>query len=111
MVKVGGKYGLIDKNGKYLVNPQYAELGTNIACNRIWFANDEGKIGFLDGTGKEVISAQFDYLYSGKYISFSRGFYSDGYAIVRLGDKFGIIDKDGKYLVNPQFDGISNWDA
>ena len=57
-----------------------------------------------------MISAQFDYLYPGKYYSFSEGFHSDGYAIVRLRDKYGIIDKDGKYLVNPQFDGVADWD-
>lgn len=36
-------------------------------------------------------------------------FYDDGYAIVRLGDRFGVIDKSGTYTINPQFDGISRW--
>lgn len=103
VVKVGDKYGLIDESGKYLISPQYTDFGTHVMCNRIWFADDAGKNGFLDVTGKVVIPAQFDDFRSGVD---SKGFYSDGYAIVRMGDKFGIIAKDGKYLVNPQFDGI-----
>ena len=31
-------------------------------------------------------------------------FYSDGYAVVPQGKKYGVIDKKGKFLINPQFD-------
>lgn len=36
-------------------------------------------------------------------------FYDDGYAIVRTGDVFGVIDKKGSYVINPQFDGLGTW--
>jgi len=29
--------------------------------------------------------------------------------VVSIGDKCGYIDKDGKYIINPQFDGARNF--
>ena len=85
-------------------------LGEAVSGGLICFANDDKKVGYLDATGKEVIPAQFDYTYTntGKdsFSGTAGSFYDDGYAIVRMGEQFGIIDKNGEYVVNVQFDGI-----
>ena len=35
------------------------------------------------------------------------GFWSDGYCVVKVDKKYGVIDKSGKYVINPLFDSIS----
>lgn len=54
----------------------------------------EGKWGFADLAGKDVISAQYD----------EAGFFSEGLAGVRLGDKWGFVDKTGKLVINIKYD-------
>jgi hypothetical protein len=48
-----------------------------------------GKWGFIDTTGKEIISAQYD-----EAISFE-----DGYARVKFMGQWGVIDKKGNTVV------------
>ena len=110
VVALGGKCGLIDETGAYIVNPMYANLAIGASNGLLWFADDNGKLGYIDTTGKEVIPAQFDYLWDYGYgLSQAGFFYDDGYTVVRLGERFGIIDTTGKYVVNPQFDGIAEY--
>lgn len=73
--------------------PYYSDL--------LAFVDSNGKIGYLNTSGKEVIPAQFD-----RVASLFSTFRDDGYAVVRLGDRYGVIDKTGKYIINPQFDGL-----
>lgn len=106
VVSVGGKYGVIDAKGSYLANPQYEDLSASYSSGMAWFADEDEKIGYLNTKGEVAISAQYDYIYHSKYWGYAGDFYADGYAVVRVGDRYGIIDKTGSYIVNPQFDGI-----
>lgn len=110
VVRLSDKYGLIDEKGKYLVNPIYADAAYYAYCGMLWFADENGRVGYLSTDGKETIPAQFDYIWSyfSTYFSYAYAgdFLADGYAVVRLGDKFGVIDKTGAYIVNPRFDGL-----
>ena len=54
--------------------------------------------GYIDRTGKIVISPQFNEAH----------WFEDGLAVVKIGSKFGFIDKTGKIVINPQFDQ-ANW--
>ena len=97
-VRIGGdagKYGWIDKTGKYVINPQF-DYATGflegLACVRIGDRNT-GKYGYIDKTGKYVIKPQFDHA--------TKLF--EGLARVMIGDdktgfKYGYIDKTGKLL-------------
>ncbi|HYP12494.1 MAG TPA: WG repeat-containing protein, partial [Bryobacteraceae bacterium] len=57
-VKVNGKYGFIDRNGKILVNPQFDDAGmfedgrAPVALGKSW--------GFIDRAGKLVIHPQYE---------------------------------------------------
>jgi len=53
-----------------------------------------GKYGFMDRSGKTVITPQFDGTYG----------FSEGLAVVRVGTKFGYIDTKGAVVITPQFD-------
>jgi len=57
--------------------------------------NVNGKYGFMDRSGKTVITPQFD---------LAAGF-SEGLAAVRVGPKWGYINTKGVVAITPQFDG------
>jgi len=53
-----------------------------------------GKYGFMDGSGKIIITPQFEEV----------GEFSEGFATVLIGDKFGYINTKGEVAITPQFD-------
>ena len=59
---------------------------------------EKGKIGFMDKTGKIVISPQFDSTLTEDGVTFG-----EGLAAVYVGDKWGYIDKTGKFVIPPKF--------
>ena len=58
MVKMGGKYGYMDKNGKMVIEPQFEE-GFEFH-EGIAIVKKDGKYGFIDKTGNFIIAPQFD---------------------------------------------------
>lgn len=92
MYKLDSTFGLIDKTGKVVVNPQFEYIrpfkeGLAAVCK-----ND--KWGFIDKTGKIVINFQFDAVLD----------FHNGKAVIRNNSQCGFIDKKGSYVINPQFD-------
>ena len=61
MVKLNGKYGFIDKEGKEIIPLKYDEVRefreglATVELNKKW--------GFVDKEGKEVISLKYDCVY------------------------------------------------
>jgi len=102
-VKIGEKWGFIDKMGKIVVSPQYDDVYLfydGIAAIRVgdW---KTGKWGFIDKTGKEVVPPQYDEI----------GDFRDGLAAIQVGGKWGFIDTTGKEVIPPKYDyayGFSN---
>ena len=84
-------------------------MGNEYTSDRVWFVNEQAKLGFLDKRGNEAIPAQFDYV-SRPYGNY-HGFYTDGYAVVGAEGKRGIIDENGNYLVAAQLDDIAYFDV
>ncbi|MBC6109007.1 WG repeat-containing protein [Pedobacter sp. CCM 8938] len=94
------KWGFIDKTGKEIIHIQFSEVSkfSNGFCA---VKNTLGKWGYINNAGQIVINCQFDeaQVFLGKK------------AVVKTGDKYGVIDENGKYLTNPQFDfAISDGD-
>src|ERR1035441_6437514 len=56
--------------------------------------NVNGKYGFMDRSGKTVVTPQFD----------GAGGFSEGLAQVRVGTKSGYINTKGVLVITPQFD-------
>ena len=46
-----------------------------------------------------MISPEFDLVYS--------SFFDDGYVIVKVGDKLGVIDSKGNYVIEPKYTSIA----
>jgi len=86
------KWGFMDKNGNVKINPQFAQVG-RFSESKCAVANEERKWGYIDDNGKISINYQFD----------NAKDFSDNKAVVSLDNKYGVISKDGKYIVNPQF--------
>jgi len=90
-VNTGGRWGYVDRAGKYIINPQFDDArGFSEGLAPVRLAE---QWGYIDEAGKYVINPQFQ----------DAREFSDGLARVRLGDEWGYIDKEGKYAVNPQF--------
>ena len=97
----GKKWGCINKEGKYEVNPQYDGefLNTYVFKNGTSRIKQGNNYGYIDKTGKYIINPQFHDAHN---------FASNGLAAVENSDKkYGFIDKDGKYVINPQFEGVA----
>ncbi len=98
-----------------VINPQFEATNSfsdGLAEVRIGDVTS-GKWGYIDKTGKVVINPQFSggdfgLFDAGKLISF--GSFREGLAAVRIGDeksgKWGFIGKDGRFVINPQFDEV-----
>lgn len=88
----GGKWGVIDRKGRYLINPQFDELfldGKNYLFRK-------GRVyGWCDKEGQYLINPQF-----GEAHRFGE---SDLAAVKDRNGDWGYIDREGKWIINAQF--------
>jgi WG containing repeat len=86
------KYGFINKQGEWVIKPQFLNIGTfseGLCCIR----HDDGNVGFINKQGEWVIKPQFQ----------SAENFKEGLACVKL-YRWGFIDKQGQWVILPQFD-------
>ena len=92
--------GIVDKTGKVVVPPHKYD-GIADFCNGFALVEKDGKRGFVDQTGKEVIPC----VYEGSWN------FHEGLAAVKKDGKWGCIDKTGKEVIpfdyDMVFDGFS----
>lgn len=108
------KSGLIDSNGKVVVQPKYnyIKLGSNndysinsddnnpiIVSLRTEATGVRAKYGLIDKAGNVILEPTYDYIYG----------YSDGLAKANLGDKTVFIDVNGKVVIEPQFKEVGDF--
>jgi tetratricopeptide (TPR) repeat protein len=125
-LQYAGKYGYINQAGTPIIQPQYEYAGkfveglAAVKINRRWgfidqagkliipanFENDiqpvfsedraavtlNGKSGFIDKKGNAIISLQFDEVRN----------FSKGIATARVGNKWGAIDSNGNWIIQPR---------
>ncbi|OFX39327.1 MAG: hypothetical protein A2X08_04185 [Bacteroidetes bacterium GWA2_32_17] len=88
------KYGYIGEDGKYKINPTYKSalpFSEGLACvvpenGKPQFIDEKNNVKFTVNTGEVC------------------GSFNNGLALVKVEDKYGYIDKEGKMKINPQFD-------
>jgi hypothetical protein len=104
------KWGFINKQGVFVISPQYdfadgfregyAEVGMGDLQS---LENGTARFGFIDTKGTVVIPLQFSTAFD----------FSEGLAAIRIGDektgRWGLIGKDGSYIVNPKFSSLSSF--
>jgi len=96
IIAPNGYQGIINMEGKYIVEPKYNHIDEFINGIASVMVLDNGieKWGIIDSTGKEII----------KPFSRSRIFYSEGLAAVKVNEKFGFIDLDGNFVIEPKYE-------
>lgn len=99
-VEIKGSPAIIDINGNYVVSPEiYEKIDFNWFSEGLCPVKRNGKWGYVDTTGKEVIPCKWEAV--GK---FERGLawvgidYGDGYNLLR-----GCIDTTGKIILEPKY--------
>lgn len=107
-VEIDEKWGIIDTNGKFLFEPQFEVIEDNAFIFDFMFeegfeeisklarAKQNGKWGYISMDKKIKIDFQFDYAQEFKGLN----------AIVYKGEKQGIINQNGRYLVEPKYDMV-----
>lgn len=86
-------YGFMNTKGEVVVaSGRYDDVedfSENLAC-----VGKDGKFGFIDVKGNEVISCSFDKTYS----------FAEGLALVRKGYKYGYVNTKAEFIVAPSYD-------
>lgn len=97
-VKKDGKFGFIDKNGTFVIEPQFSIRGTNQIpsfSEGLAPMQKDMKWGFIDKKGNFVIEPQFE-----RVCDFHEGLA----AVSKDRKKWGFINKQGVFVIQPQFD-------
>ena len=95
IVKLGGKYGYIDKKGKEIA-PLYQEA--HFFADGLAAVKEKNKWGVIDETGAYVIAPTY---------SNAGPAYSDGLLAVRDNkEKWGFIDKEGRTVIPFQYKSV-----
>lgn len=87
-----GMMGLLDDSGVEVVAPDYQLLLTRDRPGGLWMAVKDRRYGFLSSDGEVVIPLTFDE---------ARVFSRDDVAAVRVGNRWGFIDRKGKFVGGP----------
>lgn len=106
---LNGKYGFMNEKFEVTIKPEYTALIYYGFANGLsHFGYADNKVGFIDYTGKKVIPNIYD----------EAGLFNEfGHTMVSLKGEYGILNKDGSYLIEPQYEQIKrgckegNWIA
>ncbi len=100
-VESNGKWGYIDKNGKYAINPQFDVSLCFIG--KVALIRSAKKVGLIDKNGKYIVNPQFDDGKDNSYFSF----FGEGYSFDLVQSNF--FDSNeliGKLFSNNHFIGL-----
>ena len=89
--KINGKWGFIDKTGKWVIKPQFEKVSI-FQKNGLASVTMNEKFGFIDKTGKWIVQPQFDSV---------SGFAENGFICVQINEKWGLLTKRGNGFLNP----------
>lgn len=94
-INVNDKFGFMDRSGRTVLTPQFdATYGFSEGLAAVRIGD---KYGYIDTKGVVVITPQFDAVRP----------FSEGLAVAEVGTKFGYIDRKGLMSITPQFDGAA----
>ncbi|MEX0967628.1 MAG: WG repeat-containing protein, partial [Bacteroidia bacterium] len=90
LVKLNGKYGVLDTTGTELIPTQYDTLCFNESIFSLCY---QGKCGFVNSKGESFIPFQYD----------KAKCFFNGYAAVNLNGYWGFVDSTGSEVIKPQY--------
>ena len=89
------KHGMIDDNGKIILEPVYDKI--YFAYEDVWAVFKNGKGGFVNSKGKLIVPLIYDDVLGFSY----------GLAGVKKGGRFGFIDKTGRIVIPFKYDEVA----
>ncbi len=92
-VRIDGKWGFINRKGEMAIKPQFYEAGPFSSGLSEVALSPKGKHGFIDTLGNFVIEPQYDNAMP----------FTDDRTWVSLNAKWGIINKQGKFIISPTY--------
>ena len=99
-VEQNGKYGLIDFNGKQLLQCEYDEIQTLEGIENSLLLQKDGLYGLANDSGNIIIEAQY------KEIKNLGTTYKEGYITVDANGKYGIVSTTKKQILENKYDNI-----
>lgn len=81
-----GYYGLIDRDGREIIPPQYDDLSWD--GSRFAYIECEGRYGCLDRLGRVVVEPEWEWM----------GEFNAGFAVVRRGERYGYVNQAGELV-------------
>ncbi len=97
VLRVGQKYGLIDREGRIVAEPVYDEIFGFESGDTSAPAMKDGRWGCVDAAGREVVPFIYDE-------SFAR--FEGGVTVARRGGKACLLGADGTELLPPEYDSV-----
>ena len=93
---------IIDRQGKFILNLETGAGPYENLCfgDKLAISYKNKKYGFINFSNKQVIPNKFDGVHCFVY----------GYAPAAIGNKWGIINKTGKFVVQPIYDYVGIFD-
>jgi len=93
-----GYYGYIDTSGKVLLSSHDYKSAYSFSCGRAVMETERFKTYVIDKKGKKV---------AGPYDRVEDDKFTNGYALVSVGDNYGVIDTNGHYILPPLYQYVS----
>ena len=95
IAKINGKYGYIDRTGKFVIEPIFESLsGRFDEMSGLAIAKINGKYGCIDRTGKFVVEPKFE-----KFLPLGK---ESNFILAQIKDKWGLIERPtGKVVIEP----------
>ncbi len=98
VVKIDGSRVFIDRNGNVVFscheNFAYDPFQEGLSTT---YSFDNGKMGYVNRIGELVIPIEFEH--AGKF--------NDGYAVASKNNLYGIINKNGNFVIDPMYTSIT----
>lgn len=99
-VKKDNKEGLIDIEGKNVLNAEYDKIYTLKNIPSVFIVEKDGKKGIVDNTGKIIIAPQY------KGIQGINEDYKNGYIVENSDGKFGVVDVNNNKVLDTKYQDI-----
>ncbi|PRY87975.1 WG repeat-containing protein [Mongoliibacter ruber] len=87
MVRLSGKQNLIDRSGNLLLSEGYQRI--SLGADNYFITEEDNAFGLIAPDGKEIVAPKFQELRREDLNKI----------LVRFGDKYGILDENGDYLL------------
>lgn len=101
-VKKNGKYGLLNQQGKEILNTEYEEIQALKGVKNALKVKKDGKYGIVNDEGKVIVNPEYvDISILGKDDK-------SGYIVKGENEKYGIIDYSQNQILEQKYDRITN---